>query len=70
MKDLPKYRSNRELLKHPEPHFEGEVGDPLNDGMSRPLGVKASRRLKADLVVKASEYKMIEESNKVLVHVA
>ena len=55
LKDIPKYRSHRELPKHPEPHFEGEVGDPLNDGMPRPLGVKVSRRLEGDLVVEVAE---------------
>ena len=66
LKDLPKFMSHRELPKHPEPHFVGEVGDPMNDCMTRPKGVKAARRLKADIAIKTAEYKMIEESNKVL----
>lgn len=66
LKDLPKYRSHRELPKHPEPHFEAKEGDPLGDGMTRPTGGKTSKRLKAELAAKVAEYKMIEESNKVL----
>ena len=65
LKDLPKYRSHRELPKYLEPHFEGEVGDPLNDCMPRPVGVKVSSRLKGDIVVKAAKYKMIKESSNV-----
>lgn len=42
------------------------MGDPLNDGMPRPLCTKVVRRLKGDLVVKTAKYEMIQESNKVL----
>ena len=67
LKELPKYRSHGELPRLPEPAFESEEGDPLNDGMVRPTGTKKSRQLQGDLTLKAAERKLLEESNKVLV---